>query len=474
MSTRIYNPSILTRAISPVIIQTTPGDAPAVARDFHQYELSHIAPFNDKIGKYVGRMVAPRTFSILDAFGSGFTTPFTSFAVIQRFNYIVGAWSGPDIETMAQDSRIMRIWEDRMNCRILGFEQPSMPYSPASENYTYSVTSGRNNQRMYFTSMEEVRRLIGADIANQKGYAGQGINAVVTDTGGQRRNPQLLHMTKQTVIPGFIADENNHGTWTASALGGTRAVDHTFTLMNRNKAVVINEGVAPGVNLTEIKCLGFLVGTGTNSMLLKSLDMAISDKAQVVNVSWGGPPTAKTPQDDPFYVPMETLKDMDAIVCAASGDSGQGLVDSPGALPNVLTVGGINAVSNAQSMFGSAGEVSGFSGGGEIYGEVKPDTAGYAAIIDSAIGPVLDASYTHVVHNYGAIAGTSMSAPIVAGLMAIMYQIYRQELNRNLTLDEVKTMLSKLGHEKSTYDGWGMVTFPMIQQWLSTEYDIEM
>lgn len=470
---RIMDTSIFTRAISPIIIKTAPGSTAAVARDYRQYELTQRAPSRSRFMSVGSSVIAPNIGPIANLLATEFSTPLTLYGVFQKFNYIVGAWSGNDIMDIADDSRVLQVWNDRIDKRILTYEKLYIPYPVADEAYTYSVVSGRNGQRMYFTSLQEIRHLVGADVANQKGYNGAGVNAVVADTGGARHNPMLHNMIKQTAIPGIHVDENGHGSWVASALAGKEAKDHVFSLSNQGKPPVINQGMAPGSNLTQIKCLGFVVGQGSDSMLLRSLHMALGDKADVLNVSWGGSITSAEPQDDPFYDPMQVLMDSNTIVSAASGDSGPnaGTCDTPGALPNVLSVGSINAVSNGQP-YGAAGEVSDFSSRGPAWGEIRPDTVSYGAIVDGAITPVLDASYTHVVHQYQALAGTSQAAPVVSGLMAIMKQIYRQKVKKELNLVEVKTMLSQMGHAKSNADGWGLLTYGMIEDWISTQYGV--
>ena len=455
--------SIFVRAASPIIIQTKPGQSSALAADYENIELSHRlnSVFMSSAVSELTRF--PRVASAMNFVSGVRAMSTTNFNVLRNFDYVTGVWAGPDVMDIAQDPRVLSIWEDNQR-RILSY-----PY--ASPQYTYSVPYSKG-QRMYFTSMQEVRRLVGADVANSMGYTGKGINAVVVDTGGHISNPMTTRLVKQTAIPGVMTDENGHGEWCVSALGGTKATDRTFSQLNPSQPPVVNEGIAPGCGITEIKALDLVVGTGTDSWLLKGLDMAISDKADVVSCSWGGTPTTETPQTDPYYAPMQTLQSNNAIVCVASGDSGPdpATCDSPGTLPNVLTVGAVNAVTNTfESQFGQAGEVSGFSSRGPAYGTmIKPDTVSYGAIIDSAISPILAFSYTHVAHEYQAIAGTSQATPIVAGLMVLMKQMYKNA-GKTLNLTDVKKMLSQLGHEKNNNDGWGMVTWPMIQTWAASE-----
>lgn len=472
MTVIVTDTSILSSPASPIIFKTKSGTANSVAQDYYDIELSHQSLRRgggpaSRLYNDVTSLSIPTSILLQN---KGLPT-MTSFAIMPDFDYVVGVWGGPDVLDIASDSRVETMWRDTVSKRILS---TGIPYAIAGPDYTYSVKTSRSAV-MNFTSLQEIRRLVGADVANSKGYTGKGVNAVDIDTGGHKLNPMTTRLKKYTTIPGFYTDECSHGEWTASAMGGTKATDRTFSRANPTKQPVVNEGMAPESNLMEIKSLGFVVGTGSDSMLLKGLAMALSLKADTVNCSWGGTVSSTTPELDPYYIPMQKLKDSNAIVCVASGDSGPGTgtCDSPGSLPNVLTVGSINAVSNAQSMFGKAGYASGFSSRGPVYGQsIKPDTTSYGAIIDGAIGPVLDASYTHVVHSYQAIAGTSMSTPIVNGLVTLMKQLYRDTIGVPLTLDEIFKMLSSMGHKKNNTDGWGMLTWPMIEEWVKLKYGV--
>ncbi|MBA7548967.1 hypothetical protein ES705_41435 [subsurface metagenome] len=67
-----------------------------------------------------------------------------------------------------------------------------------------------------------------------------------------------------------------------------------------------------------------------------------------------------------------------------------------------------------------------------------------------------------------------MATPHIAGLVALMSESMNRRINKTLTVDEIKSMLSKLGHEKSNEDGWGILDWSMWGDWLSTEYGVEL
>jgi serine protease AprX len=236
--------------------------------------------------------------------------------------------------------------------------------------------------------------------------------------------------------------------------------------------------MAPACNLMQVKALDYVVGMGMTSQLLAGLEMALKAKADVVSLSWGGVPGSTTPDGDPFFTAIEVLNQADILVAAAAGNSGPGMgtIDSPGALPQPVTVGAYNAVGNpANTMFGAAGAVSGFSSRGPTpWGDTKPDTIAPGAIIDAPITGQLAVAYTHRAHAFQSIAGTSMATPILAGLMACMRQAHQRLLGKILTNTEVKAMLAALGQPKNNASGWGPLTWPMYLRWLSTQYSIEV
>ncbi|MEM3656762.1 MAG: S8 family serine peptidase, partial [Thermoprotei archaeon] len=220
---------------------------------------------------------------------------------------------------------------------------------------------------------------------------------------------------------------------------------------------------------------------GTDFQLLHSLQMAIDLGADIVSASWGSAETSQLPEQDPYYKPINIMvQQYNIIFVAASGDSGPGVSPStPAAVPDALSVGSINAVGNQQSAFGPAGEVSGFSGRGPTpWGAVYPDTATYGAIIDSAITGWMRASYEGVPHEYVAIAGTSMSTPIAAGLITLMRQAYKAKVGGTLTTSEIKTMLSTTGLQywnqryKNNDVGWGPINWPIFQQYMQEKYGV--
>lgn len=447
--------SVFVRSLSPVIVLAVPGRLPQVSA-----------------------LVAQRTPSrMLSAGPLGLVKPWLSTALtagrpIPAFNMHAAVLDAVAITELAQNPDVAAIYDDR----LIGISQfPAAP--PAGDYYLEVPTqSGSGPLPLYFTSTDWVRSLIGADTANAAGFTGSGQLACVVDTGG-RAHPQTARAGFVTVIPGNYVDVISHGQWCLSALGGLRYRDSTFSSLVGSD--VYCEGMAPGCSLLAVKALDFVIGSAPTSILLLGLQTALAAKADVVSLSWGGPAQTSTPEADPFYPALEALDAAGVIVCAAAGNAGPGgsTLDSPGALPQPVTVGAYNAVGNDfNAMFGRAGEIANFSSRGPApWGDTKPDCVMPGAIIDSGVSPVsqMAVSYTNRPHAAQAIAGTSMATPIAAGLCVLMRQAHEQLLGKTLTGSEVKAMLSALGSPKGNDVGWGLLSWPMYLRWLSTQYSIE-
>ena len=462
MSARVFAPSsIFVNAVSPVILEASPGRFSDMLKTVQPLTLTKLLDISP-LGLLKQMGVAQNLTSPWRA------TAMTAARPISAFNMYAGLFDGWTLSSIAEHPSVGAIYEDRP-MKLLQF-----PYAPVEGTFSVKVESGP----IYFTSTQWTRRLMGADVANSKGYSGQGVNAVVVDTGGTRGNPQTIRMVRKTVIPGNHFDVISHGEWCASALGGTLMKDNTFSAETRMP--VYCEGMAPQCNLYEVKALDFVIGTAMTSQLLAGLEAALNLKADVLSCSWGASVSTSEPTGDPFYNAMQTLDQSGMLLAVAAGNSGPqgGTIDTPGALPNVITVGSYNAVGNpSNAMFGAAGEVSGFSSRGPAYGtEIKPDTIAPGAIIDSGVSPVSEMalSYTHRPHNASAIAGTSMATPQVAGLLACMRQAHRKLLNKTLTNAEVKTMLAALGQPKNNDSGWGPLHWAMYEEWLASQYNVKV
>ncbi len=447
--------SVFVRPLSAVIIQAKTGRLPQVSAAIRNRELTRIL----SLGPFKG--IRPWA-----------SAAFTAARAIPEFNMHAGVLDAVTITDLAQNPDVAAIYDDRP----VGISQfQSVPTLGTYSVQVAPTSVSRSPATLYFTSTDWTRKLLGADVANVAGYSGQGVKACVVDTGGHI-HPQTSRAGFLTAIPGNHFDVVSHGQWCLSALGGTRYYDRTFSQIAG--APVYCEGMAPGCGLLAIKALDFVIGTAPTSILLSGLAMALAQKVDVLSLSWGSPPTGTTPQADPFYPAMQVLDAAGVLIFAAAGNSGPGAgtLDSPGALPQPITVGAFNAVGNSfNSMFGPAGEICNFSSRGPTpWGTTKPDCVAPGAIIDSGVSALsqMALSYTQRPHEANAIAGTSMATPQAAGMGVLMRQAHAKLVGKLLTNTEVKTMLAAINGPSNNTSGSGALTWNVYRTWLGTQYGI--
>ncbi len=458
MSAAVYAPSaIFSRPLSAVILLAKTGRLPQVSAAIQQRQLTRAISFGPMKGL---RPWLPGALSAARA--------------IPAFDMHAAVLDAVSLTQLAQDSDVAAIYDDRP-VRISQF--PSVPAEGTWGVQVAGSTRSQPTATLYYTSTAWTRKLLGADVANAAGFSGQGVRACVVDTGGHE-HPQTRRAGFLTAIPGNAFDFVSHGQWCLSALGGSPYRDAAFSA--ESGADVVCEGMAPGCGLLAVKALDFLIGTAPASILLAGLELALVQKADVLSLSWGSPASGASPQQDPFYPAMEALDAAGTLVFAAAGNSGPGAgtLDSPGALPQPVTVGAYNAVGNSfNAMFGPAGGVCNFSSRGPTpWGDTKPDVVAPGAIIDSGVSPLsqMAVSYTNRPHAAQAIAGTSMATPQAAGLGVLMRQAHAKLLGKVLAGSEFKAMMQSLGKVKDDVSGWGPPTWGLYAMWLSTQYGVTL
>ncbi|MFN6996977.1 MAG: S8 family serine peptidase [Aquincola tertiaricarbonis] len=238
---------------------------------------------------------------------------------------------------------------------------------------------------------------------------GQGARVAVLDTGVEATHPDLqgkvigfaefdakAGLIKQGVDQAWDAD--GHGTHVCGTIAGGRSSGRWI-------------GVAPGVQLLVAKVLGKT--GGTDEQILKGMEWAVAQGAEVINMSLGGL-TFDPGVLDTYTAAMIAARAAGVPVVVAIGNDGAQTSGSPGNDFFALAVGAMDV----------QGRVAAFSAGRTHVVETsdaidarhlplvyaKPDVAAPGVHVYSCIGK----------NKWEHLNGTSMAAPHVAGALALM------------------------------------------------------
>jgi len=315
-------------------------------------------------------------------------------------------------------------------------------------------------QRPGVFTTEEVKRYIGADIANEQGYTGKGKKLAVCDTGfgvNRQLKPSQVEDFSVANTPSTKAEKSGHGTWCLTAAGGKRVV-------LGNGSVI--EGVAQDCQLMSVKCLFTPTGIGFDSGIMKAWTISKDNGAEFFSNSLGG--EYATEEGSIKGDMIRALTEQGIIVGAAAGNSGDepGTVNSPGDIEECFTVGAFSMMDEGVSSFSSRGPTAD--------GRIKPDVVvpgGGRAVENPEVGEALLSSSAGLIDlndapdRLAAIAGTSMATPIAMGLVVLMAEKYEKVVGEKFDRWVLESVISS-GREKSNEDGYGLMTWQWFEEWL--------
>ena len=216
---------------------------------------------------------------------------------------------------------------------------------------------------------------------------GQGVRIAVLDTGVDSDHPDLAGAIEQVrdFTAEGIEDLNGHGTHCAGIIGA-RKNDIGFI------------GVAPSSSLLIGKVLRNS-GGGTLESVANGVQWAVDERVDIISMSLGAADGSHR-----LFEVIHTALAKGAVVICAAGNSGALFTNSvgyPGRYGSVITV----------AAHDQHGQPSGFSSrGSEI----------------DFMAPGHDIWSTYRQGGYAKLSGTSMAAPFVAGLAALVLAKHRQ------------------------------------------------
>lgn len=176
-------------------------------------------------------------------------------------------------------------------------------------------------------------------------------------------------------------DDNGHGTHVAGIAGAVG---------NNGKGVA---GVAWRIQLMAIKALN-ADGKGATSNLVKAIDYAVANGADIINASWGSDSDSGA-----IERAIERAENEGVFFVVAAGNEQSEYLSFPArsSLANVISVGSVN----------ESGELSAFSN----YNATEVDLL--------APGDNVISTWRNAPNAYSTQSGTSMAAPLVSGILAL-------------------------------------------------------
>ena len=231
-------------------------------------------------------------------------------------------------------------------------------------------------------------------------YRGQGIKIAIVDSGAANTHQDLSNITHGYDIVNKLKDTStwnvdtiSHGTHCAGMIAG---IDSASGI----------RGFAPEAEVHACK----LFPGGQISQLIEALEYCIENKIDVVNMSLGGAEVSEALEQQ-----IQRAKQAGVACIVAAGNSG-GAVQYPGSSPNVLSVAAIGRINEFLADSYHTQTVT-----------AQVDRNGFFAAQFSCYGPEVAVCAPGVAitssvpdNNYAAWDGTSMAAPHVTGLAALV------------------------------------------------------
>lgn len=268
---------------------------------------------------------------------------------------------------------------------------------------------------------------IALNIARQNGFTGTGknITIAVLDTGIDSTHPELQGKVTESYsfndrskqIQSISSqDTNGHGTHVAGLICGKQV------------------GVAPETKL--IDAILIPKGTGNLSNLILWLDwLALRADVNIANISAGIPRYF-----DEISDLIDTLLAVGILPVCAIGNDGFNNHIAPANCRNSLSVGAVNSNNQVASFSGNAT----MSVNKQLYNVpylVAPGEGVYSSVQGGG---------------YEAWDGTSMAAPIVSGVAALILEKYSKQITVGSLIDGLLTNCQDLGHDRER-QGKGLI-----------------
>lgn len=228
---------------------------------------------------------------------------------------------------------------------------------------------------------------------------GEGVNIAILDTGLAKHSD-----VNENIKGGINFTTSNLNAYEDRVGHGTHVAGIIAALDNEIGVV----GVAPKANLYIVKVLGDN-GSGSFEMVAKGIDWAIEHNMDVISMSLGS-----NEGSDVIHEAIKRAYQKNITIIAAAGNDGDeyrdDTIDYPARYPETIAVGAINKYLQ-RSWFSSNGEALDISAPGE------------------------EITSTYLNNGYAVLSGTSMAAPFISGVVALLIAKHRQTPDNKTPID---------------------------------------
>ncbi len=312
---------------------------------------------------------------------------------------------------------------------------------------------------------------IGADKLWMRGIQGQNVRVAVIDSGVNPQNDLYTIMGRNRIVDAVafnddynksVFDGYGHGNHIAGIIGGGGA-------FSNDKYV----GVAPMSDIVNVKVSNDDGGARVSNVIAGMAWVLLNKtrlNIRVVNISLNTD-VVESYHTSPLAAAAEVLWFNKIVVVASAGNKQDGKLYAPANDPFIITVGAVDDKGTSST---TDDVLTNFSSYGTAEGVSKPDLVAPGKNIISLRGgfdSVLSRTYPDRVINerYFRMSGTSMSAAVVAGAVALLLQD-----EPNLTPDQVKYRLMATANKNisgysSTKAGAGLINIQAAVDGTSTQ-----
>jgi serine protease AprX len=359
--------------------------------------------------------------------------------IVQKRKKGKGAAKNAEI-ARANEGAVTDDFDDFINSFVMDVKAKNVYKLANNPNVAY-VTP---NQRVFFNAVDtsqlrttHLQTINVPAIWNGASPAtGKGVTVAVLDSGVRENHADLSSGVSAVLINPRATgrnDKHGHGTHVVGTIKGKDSLGRYM-------------GVAPDANIVSIQ-IADDAGMTREADLIRGLQWVNQNKTarniRVVNLSLNGalPSSYKT---NPICAAVETLMERGVVVIVASGNRGDvvnAVQYAPANDPFVISVG---ALDNNDTVASTDDSLATFSSRGTtLDGHAKPEIVAPGRKI---VAPLSSNSSTLAAQfpdrivdsRYIRLSGTSMAAPVVAGVVALLLERFP-----SLTPNQVKWLLTQ-------------------------------